>query len=199
MLRAARPCHAPGSDSEKEGAMGLDGPSFYDDARSSRRTCGTAARDETPNDTLEKPDLLDLIGSAAGLRVLDLGCGDAEIGRELLAAGSHRTSASSHRRTCSRRARETLAGTGGQVVAGDHRGLGVPAGRVRPGDLAAGAALRRRRRGDVSAGFPGARRRVDGSSSRSSTRSSPAAIEAGQRARSARTGSWTSTTSPAAG
>ena len=126
--------------------------------RSSRRTCGTGLGDETPNDTLEKPDLLDLIGSAAGLRVLDLGCGDAEIGKELLAAGSQivpRRRAVT--RTWSGPAARRSRGPTAEVVQATHRGLGVPGGRVRPGDLADGPALRRGYRGDVPAGVPDAR------------------------------------------
>ena len=68
--------------------MGLDGPSFYDDNRVFATYMRRRQGNESPNDTLEKPDLLDLIGSAVGLRVLDLGCGDAQIGKELLASGS---------------------------------------------------------------------------------------------------------------
>jgi SAM-dependent methyltransferase len=100
----------------EEYAMGLDGPSFYDDdqvfATYMRRRLG----DETPNDTLEKPDLLDLIGSAVGLRVLDLGCGDAAIGKELLASGSRSYLGVEPSRNMLGAARETLAGTGGKVI-----------------------------------------------------------------------------------
>lgn len=44
-------------------------------------------RQESPNNILEKPGLLQLIGEVKGKMVLDLGCGDAEIGKELLEAG----------------------------------------------------------------------------------------------------------------
>ena len=95
--------------------MGLDGPSFYDDAQVFATYMRRRSGDETPNVTLEKPDLLDLIRSAEGMRVLDLGCGDAEIGRELLAAGSQSYLGVEPSRNMAREARETLAGTGGQV------------------------------------------------------------------------------------
>lgn len=44
-------------------------------------------RQASPNNILEKPVLLQLIGEVKGKKVLDLGCGDAEIGKELLEAG----------------------------------------------------------------------------------------------------------------
>lgn len=97
--------------------MGLDGPRFYDDDRVFARYMRHRLGDETPNDTLEKPDLLDLVGSAVGLRVLDLGCGDAEIGTELLAAGSRSYLGVEPSQNMVAAARETLAGTGGQVEA----------------------------------------------------------------------------------
>lgn len=96
--------------------MGLDGPSFYDDDEVFARYSRHRLRDETPNDTMEKPDLLDLIGSATGLRVADLGCGDAAIGRELLAAGSRSYLGVEPSQNMIAVARETLTGTEGQVT-----------------------------------------------------------------------------------
>lgn len=40
-----------------------------------------------PNLVMEEPALLEELGSVEGLRVLDLGCGDAALGRVLLDAG----------------------------------------------------------------------------------------------------------------
>ena len=97
--------------------MGLDGPRFYDDDQVFATYACHRARDETPNDTLEKPDLLEMIGPAAGLRMLDLGCGDAQIGRELLAAGAASYLGVEPSRNMLGQAHKTLAGTGGQVVA----------------------------------------------------------------------------------
>jgi len=95
--------------------MGLDGPSFYDDDAVFATYMRHRDRDEAPNDTLEKPDLLDSIGSPAGLRVLDLGCGNAEIGRELLAAGAASYVGVEPSRNMLAEAQKTLAGTGGTV------------------------------------------------------------------------------------
>ncbi|WP_459502495.1 class I SAM-dependent methyltransferase [Bacillus sp. C1] len=41
-------------------------------------------RQDNPNDTIEKPALLQLIGDTKGKTILDLGCGDAQFGVELL-------------------------------------------------------------------------------------------------------------------
>lgn len=106
--------------------MGLDGPSFYDDDQVFATYRRHRLGDETPNDTLENPDLLDLIGSAVGLRVVDLGCGDAAIGKELLAAGSRSYLGVEPSRNMIGVARETLAGTGGEVVQASIEGWEYP-------------------------------------------------------------------------
>jgi 2-polyprenyl-3-methyl-5-hydroxy-6-metoxy-1,4-benzoquinol methylase len=43
-----------------------------------------------PNIVMEGPALFDELGPVSGLRVLDLGCGDGEIGRELCNVGAAR-------------------------------------------------------------------------------------------------------------
>jgi SAM-dependent methyltransferase len=98
--------------------MGLDGPDFYDDAGVFATYQRHRGRDETPNDTMEKPEILELIGEVAGRRVIDLGCGDAQIGRELLAAGAASYMGVEPSQNMLQLAGETLAGTTGQVVAG---------------------------------------------------------------------------------
>lgn len=66
----------------------LDGPNFYDNDEifdvymNHRRN-----RRETPNDTLEKPVILELAGNISDKNILDLGCGDATFGLELLTSG----------------------------------------------------------------------------------------------------------------
>src|ERR1043166_4413678 len=95
--------------------MGLDGPDFYDDDQVFATYMRHRVRDESPNDTMEKPDLVEMIGPVAGLRVLDLGCGDAAIGRDLLAAGARGYVGVEPSRNMAREARSTLAGTAGTV------------------------------------------------------------------------------------
>src|SRR5688572_2261529 len=65
-----------------------NGPEFYDDERNFSVYTAHRNRPTSPNNMLEKPILLDLIGEVQGLNILDLGCGEAEIASELLARGA---------------------------------------------------------------------------------------------------------------
>ena len=67
--------------------MALDGPHFYDEPSVFATYRMHRARPQSPNRAMEEPVLLELIGAPVGLRVVDLGCGDAELGRRLLEAG----------------------------------------------------------------------------------------------------------------
>jgi SAM-dependent methyltransferase len=94
---------------------GKGGPEFYDDPTVfeyylSRRTDSLGA-----NETLEKPVLTDLIGEMKGLRILDLGCGDARIGREALQKGSKTYIGIDGSYKMVQLAQEMLAGTSGTV------------------------------------------------------------------------------------
>jgi SAM-dependent methyltransferase len=67
---------------------GLPGSAFYDDDQVFARYMATRKSWlDNPNDTLERPTMLELIGSIADVRVLDLGCGDASFGRHALEQG----------------------------------------------------------------------------------------------------------------
>ena len=46
-------------------------------------------RENSPNESLEKPAFFQLIGNVTGKQILDLGCGDAKFGEELLEHGCH--------------------------------------------------------------------------------------------------------------
>lgn len=45
-------------------------------------------RQESPNNAIEKPIIYELLGDVKGKHILDLGCGDAAFGRELMAVGA---------------------------------------------------------------------------------------------------------------
>ena len=45
-------------------------------------------RDNSPNETMEKPAIVELLDSVHGKTILDIGCGDGAFGRELLNAGA---------------------------------------------------------------------------------------------------------------
>ncbi|MCB0246822.1 MAG: methyltransferase domain-containing protein [Anaerolineae bacterium] len=96
--------------------MAHAGPDFYDDDAVFATYQGRRQRPDSPNDTMEKPVIVQLIGEVAGKHVLDLGCGDAAIGRDLLQRGaaSYLGVEGSHKMAAL--ARQTLAGTPGQVV-----------------------------------------------------------------------------------
>jgi predicted TPR repeat methyltransferase len=64
------------------------GSNFYDDEAvfatyRQHRHCP-----DTPNETLEKPVILELVAPVVHKRILDLGCGDAAIGKEFLQQGA---------------------------------------------------------------------------------------------------------------
>jgi SAM-dependent methyltransferase len=63
------------------------GPDFYDEEQVFAAYMHRRQRPDSPNDTLEKPILMELISDVRGAAVLDLGCGDGAFGVELLAAG----------------------------------------------------------------------------------------------------------------
>jgi SAM-dependent methyltransferase len=70
------------------------------------------------NFVMEEPALLDALGDARGLRVLDLGCGDASIGRTLLAQGCRGYLGIDASARMIAAARDALLGTEGEA----HRG-----------------------------------------------------------------------------
>lgn len=92
------------------------GPNFFDDEAVFAIYMQHRRSLDPPNDTLEKPVLTDLIQPIIGKNILDLGCGDAAIGRELLQQGaaSYIGIEGSHKMASV--ARQTLANTCGQVI-----------------------------------------------------------------------------------
>lgn len=103
------------------------GPSFYDDEEVFATYARHRRRADSPNETLEKPVILELVHPIAGQRVLDLGCGDAMIGRTLLehGAASYLGVEGSHRMAAL--ASQTLQGTAGEVIQQQIEGWGYPA------------------------------------------------------------------------
>lgn len=67
--------------------MEFRGASVYDEAEFFENYMKRRTRPESPNNAIEKPILLELIGNVEGKKVCDLGCGDAEIGGDLLERG----------------------------------------------------------------------------------------------------------------
>jgi SAM-dependent methyltransferase len=96
--------------------MAYDGPQFYDDDDLFATYMHKRQQPGNANDTLERPVFLELVGVVAGLRILDLGCGDASFGREALLQGCRAYTGVEGSRNMVAAARQTLAGTEGDVV-----------------------------------------------------------------------------------
>ncbi|SEK42421.1 Methyltransferase domain-containing protein [Paenibacillus sp. OK003] len=64
--------------------MSERGSDFYEDGANFEKYMERRQWQENANDTLEKPVMLELIGDVRGKSILDLGCGDARFGAELL-------------------------------------------------------------------------------------------------------------------
>jgi SAM-dependent methyltransferase len=95
--------------------MSTSGPAFYDDDAVFATYMAARQRRDGPNNTLEQPVIFELAGDLAGLRVLDLGCGDAGFGRVVLAHTGSTYVGVEGSRNMAAVAHETLAGTSGQV------------------------------------------------------------------------------------
>lgn len=63
------------------------GPEFYDEEAVFTRYTQRRQRPDNPNDTIEKPVFMALLGDVQGKAVLDLGSGDGQFGVELLTLG----------------------------------------------------------------------------------------------------------------
>lgn len=96
--------------------MDKAGSNFYDDEAVFATYMQHRQRADTPNDTMEKPVIMDLIGSITDKRILDLGCGDGAIGRELLLQGavSYTGIEGSHKMAAV--ATQTLADTSAHII-----------------------------------------------------------------------------------
>src|ERR1700758_3949168 len=82
MSSASQP--GPGGRDERRGGA------FYDEPEVFERYQQHRSWSLNPNVAMEEPALLAELADVSGLRVLDLGCGDASVGRVLLDAGAAR-------------------------------------------------------------------------------------------------------------
>ncbi|MEW8986357.1 MAG: class I SAM-dependent methyltransferase [Bacillus sp. (in: firmicutes)] len=96
--------------------MEFRGASVYDEGDFYENFTKRRNRPESPNNIIEKPILLELLGDVAGKRILDLGCGDAEIGVELLQRGGASYLGVEGSSKMAEAAVGNLEGTIGQVV-----------------------------------------------------------------------------------
>ena len=96
--------------------MAHEGPAFYDDDAVFNTYMSRRQRADNPNDTLEKPVILELASDLTGRRILDLGCGDAAFGVEALRLGCRSYLGVEGSQNMFAAARQALSGTSGQVV-----------------------------------------------------------------------------------
>ncbi len=68
--------------------MEYKGSSVYDNEAFLKNYLSRRNRAESPNNTIELPVLLDMIGEVNDQKVLDLGCGDGAFGKELFERGA---------------------------------------------------------------------------------------------------------------
>ncbi|TYR80505.1 class I SAM-dependent methyltransferase [Priestia megaterium] len=69
--------------------MGFKDTSVYDNHEFFKAYISRRNRKESPNNIIEKPVLLELMGDVTGKTILDLGCGDARFGYELIEQGCY--------------------------------------------------------------------------------------------------------------
>ena len=68
--------------------MEFKGPSVYDQKDFLKNYMTRRDRKDSPNNAIENPIIYELIGSFQDNSILDLGCGDASFGKELLNLGA---------------------------------------------------------------------------------------------------------------
>ena len=96
--------------------MAHEGSAFYDDDDVFKTYMARRQRADNPNDTMEKPVILELIGEFTNQRILDLGCGDASFGQEALSKGCKSYLGVEGSGNMVKSAQQVLAGTNGKVV-----------------------------------------------------------------------------------
>jgi SAM-dependent methyltransferase len=97
--------------------MGKHGPEFYDDETVFvTYMTGRETRIDSPNETLEKPVFDELLGDLTGLRILDLGCGNAAFGLGALQQGCQSYLGIDGSQRMIEAANKKLAGNSGRVV-----------------------------------------------------------------------------------
>lgn len=96
------------------------GGAFYDNAEVQARYTEHREPDRfNPNHVMEEPAVLAEVGDPAGLRVIDLGCGDGSFGWWLLANGGASYFGVDGSQAMITLAERTLTGTSGRVMLGD--------------------------------------------------------------------------------
>ncbi len=98
--------------------MEFKGPSVYDQDDFFACYMKRRGRKESPNNAIEGPIIFELLGSYRGLSILDLGCGDASFGKELLLQGAESYVGLEGSVQMRKEALKNLQGVNGNVIAG---------------------------------------------------------------------------------
>ena len=109
--------------------MSQNGPQFYDDQDVFATYQARREREDNPNDTLERPVMLELLGSISELEILDLGCGHAGFGLELLALGASSYLGIDGSKNMIEAAKTSLAGTNASAIQADIQTWKYPSNR----------------------------------------------------------------------
>lgn len=96
--------------------MSFEGSTFYDEPGVFGAYAALRSHTESANDTLERPLMRELLGDVRGQHILDLGCGTADFGLELLAAGAASYLGVDGSRNMVAQAEVALRGTPGRVL-----------------------------------------------------------------------------------
>lgn len=107
--------------------MAYEGPDFYDDNAVFDTYMARRQRTDNPNNTLEKPIILELAGELTNQRILDLGCGDASFGREAITLGCQSYLGVEGSHNMVKAAQQVLAETPGKVIQADVENWDYPA------------------------------------------------------------------------
>ncbi len=107
--------------------MTFPGPAFYDQQQVFEAYSRHREDPAAPNNTLEGPLIHSLLGDVQGHDFLDLGCGAAAFGKELLAAGAASYQGVDGSRNMVEQAERNLQGCIGRVILGDLRDWDFPA------------------------------------------------------------------------
>jgi SAM-dependent methyltransferase len=92
------------------------GDDFFDQAKIAQEYQAKRYDSDSPNETLEKPIFMELVGDVSGQRILDLGCGDGFYALELLKAGCEAYTGLDASALLVERAKEHLNETIGQTI-----------------------------------------------------------------------------------
>src|SRR5579875_2659683 len=102
--------HGGGSD------MAHRGPEFYDDPSVFTTYMQHREWSQNPNETIDRPILMELVGDVKDRTILDLGCGNAGFGVEAIQRGCRRYAGIDGSKNMTEAGRAMLQGTAGEII-----------------------------------------------------------------------------------